>query len=41
MNVTLIEHTPNPELTVALAARLCYSPVSIGELREKLESADI
>jgi thymidylate synthase (FAD) len=41
MNVTLIEHTPNPERTVALAARLCYSPVSIGELREKLESADI
>jgi thymidylate synthase (FAD) len=41
MNVTLIEHTPNPELTVALAARLCSSPVSIGELRDKLESADI
>lgn len=41
MNVTLLEHTPNPERTVALAARLCYSPVSIGELREKLESADI
>ncbi len=41
MNVTLIEHTPNPEQIVALAARLCYSPVSIGELREKLESADI
>ena len=41
MNVTLIEHTPNPEQTVALAARLCYSPVSIGELREKLETADI
>ena len=41
MNVTLLEHTPNPEQTVALAARLCYSPVSIGELREKMESADI
>ncbi len=41
MNVTLLEHTPNPEQTVALAARLCYSPVSIGELREKLEKADI
>jgi len=41
VNVTLLEHTPNPERTVALAARLCYSPVSIGELREKLESADI
>jgi thymidylate synthase (FAD) len=41
VNVTLLEHTPNPEQTVALAARLCYSPVSIGELREKLETADI
>jgi thymidylate synthase (FAD) len=41
MNVTIIEHTPNPELTVALAARLCYSPVSIDDLRAKLESADI
>ena len=41
MNVTLIEHTPNPELTVALAARLCYSPSSIGELRQKLSEADV
>jgi thymidylate synthase (FAD) len=41
MNVTLIEHTPNPELTVALAARLCYSPSAIGELRHKLEATDI
>lgn len=41
MNVTLIEHTPNPEHTVALAARLCYSPSSISELREKLADADI
>lgn len=41
MNITVIEHTPNPELTVALAARLCYSPVSISELREKLGASDI
>jgi thymidylate synthase (FAD) len=41
MNVTLIEHTPNPERTVALAARLCYSPTSIDELREKLAVSDI
>ncbi|MEI6206985.1 MAG: FAD-dependent thymidylate synthase [Desulfuromonadales bacterium] len=40
-NVTLIEHTPNPELTVALAARLCYSPSSINELRNRLEASDI
>ena len=41
MNVTLIEYTPNPELVVALAARLCYSPASINDLRAKLEAADI
>ncbi|MDD2365380.1 MAG: FAD-dependent thymidylate synthase [Desulfuromonadaceae bacterium] len=41
MNVTLIEHTPNPERTVALAARLCYSPTSIDNLREKLAESDI
>jgi thymidylate synthase (FAD) len=41
MNVTLIEHTPNPERTVALAARLCYSPTSIDDLREKLAATDI
>jgi thymidylate synthase (FAD) len=41
MNVTLIEHTPNPERTVALAARLCYSPTSIDDLRKKLAAADI
>ena len=40
-SVILIEHTPNPELTVALAARLCYSPSSIYKLREKLEASDI
>ena len=41
MNVTLIEHTPNPERTVALAARLCYSPSSIDDLREKLAASAI
>ena len=41
MNVTLIEHTPNPERTVSLAARLCYSPSSIDDLREKLAASDI
>lgn len=41
MNVTLIEHTPNPEMTVALAARLCYSPSSISDLRDKLGASDI
>lgn len=41
MNVTLLQHTPEPERTVALAARLCYSSAAIGELHEKLSQADI
>jgi thymidylate synthase (FAD) len=34
VNVQLLSCTPDPERLVALAARLCYSPVGIGELRE-------
>ncbi len=41
MQVTLVSHTPEPELTVALAARLCYSPVSITDLRDRLSGSDI
>lgn len=36
MKVTLLTHTPNPELTIASAAKLCYSPSSIDDVREKL-----
>ena len=36
MNVTLITYTPDPEQTVAVAARLCYSPATIEEVTEKL-----
>ena len=31
-SVKLINHTPNPERTVAAAARLCYSPVGADKL---------
>lgn len=41
MKVTLLQHTPDPEKTVALAARLCYSAASIGNLQEKLSTGDI
>lgn len=40
MKVALLQHTPNPERTVALAAKLCYSASSIGELEDKLSQAD-
>ncbi len=36
MKVKLITHTPNPEQTIAVAARLCYSPATIDEVSEKL-----
>ncbi len=36
MRVDLLVHTPQPERTVALAARLCYSPVGIEELGETM-----
>ena len=34
MNVTLLAHTPNPELTIASAARLCYSGATIEDVRD-------
>ncbi len=36
VKVTLIAHTPNPEQLVAAAAKLCYSPATIGELLDGL-----
>ncbi|HZV82598.1 MAG TPA: FAD-dependent thymidylate synthase [Geobacteraceae bacterium] len=41
MKVTLLQYTPDPEKTVALAARLCYSAASIGELHDRLTASDI
>ncbi len=41
MKVVLLQYTPEPERTVALAARLCYSPAGVDELQEKLSTTDI
>src|SRR5512133_312393 len=41
MKVSLLQHTPDPERSVALAARLCYSPASIAELNDRLSQSDI
>lgn len=35
-NVVLLAHTPNPEHTIASAARLCYSSSSIGDLMDSI-----
>lgn len=36
MEVKLLRHTPEPEKTVAMSARLCYSPIGAAQLEEKI-----
>ena len=36
LSVTLLEHTPEPERVIAMAARLCYSPTGAKELIERI-----
>ena len=36
MQVKLIRYTPEPEKTVAMSARLCYSPIGAAQLEEKM-----
>lgn len=40
MKVVLLRHTPDPEKTCVLAAKLCYSPSNIDELEGKVEGTD-
>ncbi len=41
MEVWLIEHTPNPDQTVATAAKLCYSNSSVRDLHEKMSGEEV
>jgi thymidylate synthase (FAD) len=41
VKVLLLQCTPEPERMVALAARLCYSPSGIGELRDDVSRKDV
>jgi thymidylate synthase (FAD) len=41
MKVNLIKYTREPEKMVAVAARLCYSPVGVDELMDKLGVEDV
>ena len=36
IKVQLLAHTPDPEQVVAMAAKLCYSPSDISDIREGL-----
>ena len=39
--VTLLKYTPDPEQTIALAAKLCYSDATIEDLQDGVESGDV
>lgn len=41
MKVKLIEHTPNPEKLITMAAKLCYSSMDIEEIGENLTEEEI
>ena len=41
LSVNLINHTPEPERTVAAAARLCYSPVGADKLVEDMTDEEV
>jgi len=41
MPVKLLRHTPEPDLTIAAAARLCYSNVSATQLTEQMSEAQV
>lgn len=41
MDVRLINHTPDPERAIAIAARLCYAPIGAAELLETADDASL
>lgn len=41
MKVILLEHTPNPEQIIAMAAKLCYSKVGVEELKDTLDEKSV
>ena len=40
LHVELLSHTPDPEETVAMAAKLCYSSADMNSLKEGIERTD-
>jgi len=40
LKVLLLRYTPKPEETVAMAAKLCYSPSDIESLKDKISQKD-
>lgn len=40
LKVVLLAHTPDPEATIAMAAKLCYSPADIEALKKNIAARD-
>ena len=41
LKVKLIAHTPDPDKFVSMAAKLCYSPIGVEEMSEKITSEEV
>lgn len=41
VKVKILRHTPEPEKTIASAARLCYSPIGAMELEETMSETEV
>lgn len=41
LHVVLLRYTPNPEEIVAQAAKLCYSPASVDDLKKQVKTKDL
>ncbi len=41
LSVTLLQHTPDPDRSVAIAGRLCYAPVSAADLKQEMTDDEV
>ena len=41
LKVKLIAHTPEPDKVVTMAAKLCYSPIGVEEMSEKITDQEV
>jgi thymidylate synthase (FAD) len=41
LRVSLLQHTPDPDRSVAISGRLCYAPISAVELKEEMTDEQV
>jgi thymidylate synthase (FAD) len=41
LSVTLLQHTPDPDRSVAIAGRLCYAPISAADLKQEMTDEEV